>query len=78
MDPRDPTQDAVLGRSLAETAALNAPGHRAGLAAAEAVRRSVRPDRTAAARRFRRALLSLLLVLALAAGLAGLLEAVGL
>ena len=59
MGAREPLEEAVLGRSLAETAALNAPEHRAGLAAAAAVRRSARVDRRTVRRRLTRALLLL-------------------
>ena len=65
-------RDAEIGRTLAETAALNAPERVAGQDAADTVRR-VSGDRTtiqARQRRFRRALAILVLSIA---GLAGLL-----
>lgn len=73
-------EEATLGRSLAETAALNAPGYRAATGAADAVRRASRnaAGRAAQRRRFLLALAWLALALVLFAGLAWILQAMGL
>lgn len=58
--------EAALGRTLAETAAINAPETRAGREAADSLRRAM-PDPTRAARNRRRFWLSCLLLVLLIA-----------
>lgn len=61
-DPQD--LDPVLGRTLAETQALNSPNHRAGEAARAVVGRAA-PDAVRRVRHRRAFLVSCLIVLAL-------------
>ncbi len=71
----DRRDDVVLGRSLAETAALNAPEQTEARRADEAVRRAVRGQRTPRTRR-RAFALAVALLLTVIAGLAALLWAI--
>ena len=75
---RSKDRDVVLGSTLAETAELNSPEHIAGAEARAAVQRAgPNAERIAQnRRRFRKAMLVLLLVLALIAALAWLTEQV--
>ena len=72
---RQPEDDVLLGRSLAETAHLNAPEQVAGRQAAETVRKAaVQPAR---ARRRHSFWFAALLILIVVAGLAGVLWLTG-
>ena len=76
--PRGKTAEAdepALGRSLAETAALNDPARLAGQAAAASVRRAAQDQQARHRRRFRGAILLLVGAVALCAGVLLLLEA---
>jgi len=66
--------DPVLGRTLAETQALNSPAHRVGEAARAAVHRRQQQANAGRSRSVRRAWVIVLVLLAAAGALAWLLE----